>query len=154
MIQPDKNRQGVLNSPAHNRPALCSFSEVTQVQYTTFGKWDSPIFAGTKIATTAKILLSALAMAMLLATAGCGQKTSENQTTSSIGGGNAAPGKSKDINPAQTEYEQKHPKILLDTSLGSITLELNADKAPMTVANFLGYADAGLYRPNHLPSSL
>lgn len=31
------------------------------------------------------------------------------------------------------------PIIEMETSLGSITLELDADKAPVTVANFLGY---------------
>jgi cyclophilin family peptidyl-prolyl cis-trans isomerase len=91
------------------------------------------------------LLVSGLALATILLTSGCGQKTSDNPTTTSIGGGNAASVKSKDLNPAQSEYEQKHPKLLLDTSLGGITLQLDAEKAQMTVANFLEYADAGLY---------
>ena len=36
-------------------------------------------------------------------------------------------------------------KVLLKTSMGEITIELDADKAPLTVANFLDYADAGFY---------
>lgn len=35
--------------------------------------------------------------------------------------------------------------IKLHTNHGVITLELNADKAPKTVANFLGYAESGYY---------
>jgi peptidyl-prolyl cis-trans isomerase B (cyclophilin B) len=35
--------------------------------------------------------------------------------------------------------------VLMETSMGLITLELYADKAPVTVANFLQYVDAGFY---------
>ena len=35
--------------------------------------------------------------------------------------------------------------VILKTSLGSITLELDAEKAPATVANFLDYVRAGHY---------
>jgi len=36
-------------------------------------------------------------------------------------------------------------EVLMKTSKGDITLELDADKAPATVENFLGYADSGFY---------
>ena len=35
--------------------------------------------------------------------------------------------------------------IILSTSAGDITLELDAAKAPVTVKNFLAYVDAGFY---------
>ncbi|HEY4127020.1 MAG TPA: peptidylprolyl isomerase [Gammaproteobacteria bacterium] len=35
--------------------------------------------------------------------------------------------------------------IVLSTSLGDITLELDAAKAPVTVKNFLAYVEAGFY---------
>ena len=38
-----------------------------------------------------------------------------------------------------------NPKVLMETSLGNITLELNAEKAPRTVENFLRYVDEGFY---------
>ena len=38
-----------------------------------------------------------------------------------------------------------NPVVLLSTSLGDITLELFKDKAPVSVANFLGYANEGFY---------
>lgn len=36
-------------------------------------------------------------------------------------------------------------KAVIDTSVGSITLELNEKKAPITVANFVEYAKSGHY---------
>lgn len=39
----------------------------------------------------------------------------------------------------------KNPKVVLDTTAGKITIELWADKAPITVQNFLRYVDAGHY---------
>lgn len=39
----------------------------------------------------------------------------------------------------------QNPQVVLETSLGSITLELFADKAPATVANFLTYVKEGFY---------
>lgn len=36
-------------------------------------------------------------------------------------------------------------KAVLDTTLGTITLELDDDKAPETVANFVRYVESGHY---------
>ena len=38
-----------------------------------------------------------------------------------------------------------NPRVKLDTSLGAVVVELDADKAPKSVANFLAYVDAGFY---------
>jgi cyclophilin family peptidyl-prolyl cis-trans isomerase len=38
-----------------------------------------------------------------------------------------------------------NPRVVIKTSEGDITLQLFADKAPVTVANFLGYVDRGFY---------
>jgi peptidyl-prolyl cis-trans isomerase A (cyclophilin A) len=37
------------------------------------------------------------------------------------------------------------PVVVISTSLGDITVELEPDKAPKTVANFLAYVDDGFY---------
>ena len=37
------------------------------------------------------------------------------------------------------------PKVILKTTLGKIVLQLDAEKAPITVENFLSYVDAGHY---------
>lgn len=39
----------------------------------------------------------------------------------------------------------KNPVVLLETSSGDILIELYADKAPESVANFLEYVDSGFY---------
>jgi cyclophilin family peptidyl-prolyl cis-trans isomerase len=39
----------------------------------------------------------------------------------------------------------KNPQVILETSMGSIQLELFADKAPVTVKNFLHYVDTNFY---------
>jgi peptidyl-prolyl cis-trans isomerase A (cyclophilin A) len=38
-------------------------------------------------------------------------------------------------------------KVVMETSLGKVVLELDAEKAPVSVANFLSYVDEGFY--NH-----
>src|ERR1043165_1984803 len=37
--------------------------------------------------------------------------------------------------------EGKHPRVVMDTSAGKITIELFQDKAPISVKNFLQYVD-------------
>ena len=38
-----------------------------------------------------------------------------------------------------------NPKVQMETSAGSITIELEADKAPTSTANFLSYVNSGHY---------
>lgn len=46
---------------------------------------------------------------------------------------------------AETAAKSANPVVRLTTSLGVVDLELDAKKAPGTVANFLGYVDRGHY---------
>ncbi|GAC1470778.1 MAG: peptidylprolyl isomerase A [Isosphaeraceae bacterium] len=39
----------------------------------------------------------------------------------------------------------ENPVVVMDTTLGPITIELDQAKAPITVANFLKYVDSGFY---------
>ena len=48
-------------------------------------------------------------------------------------------------NQPQTSVAGQNPRVVLETSLGDITLELDATKAPLTVKNFLAYVDTGFY---------
>ncbi len=41
--------------------------------------------------------------------------------------------------------ETTNPKVVMETSKGEIVIELNAEAAPVTVANFLRYVDEGFY---------
>lgn len=47
--------------------------------------------------------------------------------------------------PATAEGDGLHPRVKIETSLGDIVLELDAEKAPTTVQNFLKYAEDGYY---------
>jgi len=47
--------------------------------------------------------------------------------------------------PAQTVSDAKPVKIVMETSKGTIELELDAAKAPVTVANFVSYVKKGFY---------
>ena len=38
-----------------------------------------------------------------------------------------------------------NPQVVIDTTLGSLTFELDAEKAPITVENFLAYVSSGHY---------
>jgi peptidyl-prolyl cis-trans isomerase A (cyclophilin A) len=46
--------------------------------------------------------------------------------------------------PSQTDDKQ-HPVVVFDTSFGPIGIELDPEKAPVTVENFLKYVDSGFY---------
>ncbi len=41
--------------------------------------------------------------------------------------------------------DTKNPRVEMETSMGNITIVLFADKAPVSVANFLKYVDSGFY---------
>ena len=42
---------------------------------------------------------------------------------------------------AVAQADDKHPVVVMDTSMGEITVELDAEKAPITTENFLKYVD-------------
>ncbi len=46
---------------------------------------------------------------------------------------------------ASEKSKETSPVVILTTSLGVIKIELNPEKAPITVENFLGYVDDGFY---------
>lgn len=41
--------------------------------------------------------------------------------------------------------EEKNPQVLMETSMGSVKIELFKEKAPITVRNFLSYVKEGFY---------
>ncbi len=41
--------------------------------------------------------------------------------------------------------EQTNPRVVLETTLGKITIELDKAKAPVTVENFLSYVSSGFF---------
>jgi cyclophilin family peptidyl-prolyl cis-trans isomerase len=57
----------------------------------------------------------------------------------------AAKAQTKPAVPAAATTPAASPQILVVTSLGSFTIELNAERAPLTVTHFLKYVDQGQY---------
>lgn len=55
----------------------------------------------------------------------------------------SSPEPTTDKKPQQAQAER--PKVVLQTSLGPLLVELYPDKAPLTVKNFLQYVDSGFY---------
>jgi peptidyl-prolyl cis-trans isomerase A (cyclophilin A) len=47
--------------------------------------------------------------------------------------------------PAKPAVTTASPQVQVVTSMGNFTIELNAERAPLTVANFLAYVDQGHY---------
>ena len=46
---------------------------------------------------------------------------------------------------SNTRGAEKNPVVVMETSLGTIKIELDEQKAPITVKNFLGYVDDKFY---------
>jgi cyclophilin family peptidyl-prolyl cis-trans isomerase len=75
-----------------------------------------------------KRYLTLMALAMFPIFASCETKEETDKAAA------AAPGEA-----AATTAPEKAPKVRLKTSMGDIVLELNAEKAPISVENFLSY---------------
>jgi cyclophilin family peptidyl-prolyl cis-trans isomerase len=50
-----------------------------------------------------------------------------------------------DIEPERNVVENKNPRVKLETSMGDIVIELNAEAAPITVKNFLEYVESDFF---------
>lgn len=105
-----------------------------------------------------KLGLAWAAVGLLLATAGCGSSEQGNSDVkpaaingSSEGAANTsspsvdAANKPIAVQPAESIPDPLHPVVAIETSLGTITVALDGDKAPLTVANFLTYVENGDY---------
>jgi len=90
------------------------------------------------------IVLAAITGATgLLASLGCGSRDGAPPIVA-IGGTEGAGGpKAGSKRPARTPEDLAHPKVLIQTSLGDMTVELEGQKAPLTVQNFLAYVEQG-----------
>lgn len=56
-----------------------------------------------------------------------------------------APASTPSVAAPPAKPSKPNPQVRLETALGAIVVELAADKAPITVANYLRYVDRGLY---------
>ena len=98
-----------------------------------------------------KFTVVCLAAAAMSAVAGCkgsSEGESTSPTTASIGGSEAEQPSTGSDAPGVTHRsgaDPFHPTVVIETSLGGITVQLDAEKAPLTVDNFLAYVESGHY---------
>lgn len=89
-----------------------------------------------------------LALGALVVAGGCGSKgeSTAEAKPAAINGGPDGPSATVEKAPAQAAaVDLKHPEVVIDTSVGSITVRLDGEKAPQTVQNFLAYVEQGFY---------
>jgi cyclophilin family peptidyl-prolyl cis-trans isomerase len=93
-------------------------------------------------------LLSALNLTLLLAVAGCGRGDKNASPEASIGGSaanSASSGAADGQAGSKPLADPKHPVVVMETTAGNITIQLDAEKAPETVDNFLQYVKRNHY---------
>lgn len=107
-----------------------------------------------------RVVVGWVALGLLAGMAGCGSSgegTSAETAPAAINGGAANNSPSAASSPvlaaaagtlspgAPSPSDPLHPIVMIETSLGNITLTLDKQNAPVTVDNFLAYVDAGFY---------
>ena len=92
-----------------------------------------------------KSIVACLAAISLLAVLGC--QRGSGQPTAAVNGPNGeAAGSGTDAGGAPKEAQDPlHPVVVFETSMGSFTVRLDAEKAPLSVGNFLRYVAAKRY---------
>jgi cyclophilin family peptidyl-prolyl cis-trans isomerase len=107
--------------------------------------------------TDRRLVIAGWVLGVLIALPGCGAKdqtASEAQPAAT--GGETAQTSPNNALPAgiprtppqkagQPEADPLHPRVVIETSLGNIVVKLDAQKANLTVQNFLTYVDAHHY---------
>lgn len=90
-----------------------------------------------------KRLGMAAGIVLSLTLLGCGKNDGGAVTASIAGGAAAATAKGAPKTPPIRDMT--HPKIVMQTSLGDMTVELDGKAAPQTVESFVRYVDSGFY---------
>jgi hypothetical protein len=86
--------------------------------------------------------LSVLLVSMVFCAAGCENKQVERAET---GAETAVEEKATVAKSNEKEIARRPKMVKIETSMGDITVELNQEAAPVTVDNFLKYAEEGFY---------
>jgi cyclophilin family peptidyl-prolyl cis-trans isomerase len=97
----------------------------------------------------AYIILSCLAAIVMASFAGCGNKGETPQATASINGSDNSSVKpdeaSSGVKTGKLGQPRPQPVVAFDTSLGTFTIQLDEEKADLTVKNFLSYVNDKFY---------
>jgi peptidyl-prolyl cis-trans isomerase A (cyclophilin A) len=91
-------------------------------------------------------MAACLAVLMLSGLVGCGKGDGDPPTAAINGEGDKTDAASSAPSAKdKASLDRDHPIVVIDTSAGSITVRLDAQKAPLSVENFLTYAASGHY---------
>lgn len=101
-----------------------------------------PPYGDTTVSHRWKAIGTCLNLVLLIAVAGCGDGN-QSPTAALSGSGGAAPTPGDAL--PKLPSDPQHPVVLIETSLGNITVSLDVEKAPITVGNFLSYVGIGHY---------
>lgn len=71
---------------------------------------------------------------------GCGDQSADSPDANAVEASTSA-----ESSAPQAPAYQPYPQVVLETTHGQVTLELDAEKAPETVRNFLAYVEGGHY---------
>lgn len=85
-------------------------------------------------------------MIVLVASSGCNKGDGIAGVTAAVAGASADASGSPAAQEAAAQEESRRPVVKIETTLGAITVELDAERAPITVKNFLWYANNGSYQ--------
>jgi peptidyl-prolyl cis-trans isomerase A (cyclophilin A) len=96
-----------------------------------------------------KPIVACLSLMLFATVVGCGGSGDAGKSPSAAidGKGKDAPTGEGGQSPAAAKptIDLQHPVVVIDTSLGKITVELNREKALLTVDNFLSYVNSSFY---------
>jgi peptidyl-prolyl cis-trans isomerase A (cyclophilin A) len=95
-------------------------------------------------------LVASWTVVALIGTWGCGgggdPADGKTPATTAINGSEADPASATAGSKTdKAKQDALHPIVVLETTLGKITLQLDAEKTPLTVDNFLYYVNNGFY---------
>jgi cyclophilin family peptidyl-prolyl cis-trans isomerase len=76
---------------------------------------------------------------------GCGSRDGQSAPTASVPGDSNAAQSGDSGDSGKPPSDRLHPIAVIHSSLGDITLKLDAEHAPITVENFLNYVEQGHY---------
>jgi len=92
-----------------------------------------------------KAIITCSVALTLLTMAGCGKKGDATDSQAAISGADGVKNVGGSSGGPSTRQDPLHPLVVVETSLGNVTVRLDKEKAQLTVDNFLSYVESRHY---------
>lgn len=102
-----------------------------------------PLYGDTIVSHCSKNVALCLNVVVFMVMAGCNR--GESPAASISGSASPETGSAQGPSLRKSDSDLKHPVVVIDTSMGKVTVQLDAEKAPLTTDNFLTYVSARHY---------